>query len=123
MLSFTSAIKFSLVFVFIAFVYNAHAANVVVKCGSKGAHSTITSVLKLLHPEEPNIRTISGACNENVLIQSFDRLTLKSTSGSAVNDVSGQPQYDIEDSHVNLEGLSLTAALRVLFAAMPAFVI
>ena len=58
MLSFTSAIKFSLVFVcIIAFVYNARAANATVKCGSKGAHSKITSVLKLLHPEEPNIMT------------------------------------------------------------------
>ena len=62
--------KFTLIMVF-AMVCSAYAqgVNLKVNCGGRGALSTIHGALKQLHPEESNTITVSGICNENVLIQ------------------------------------------------------
>jgi Right handed beta helix region len=85
------------------------AANVKVHCGGKGQFTSISSALKTLDPNQPNTITVKGKCHENVLIQSFDRLTLISTSGSTINDASGGlgVVVDIEDSHVNLQEFTI----------------
>ena len=66
------------------------AATLSVNCGGKGALSSIGGALKvLLNVPGPNTINVSGACNENVVIQSLDRLTLNATPGASINDVSG----------------------------------
>lgn len=84
----------------VMFPHYATGANLKVHCGAKGALSTINGALKMLHPEEPNTITVSGTCNENIVIQSFDRLTLISDSGATINDASVglNAVVDIEDS-------------------------
>ena len=76
--------------------------NVKVNCSRKaeGALPSINAALKLLAPAISNTVTVSGTCNENILIQGFDRLTLVSTTGATINDASGgqSPVVDIEDS-------------------------
>ncbi len=98
----------------IVFSAYARGASLSVHCGGKGALSTINGALKMLHPEEPNTITVSGTCNENVVIQSFDRLTLISTSGSTINDVSGglSEVVGIADSRsVTLQGFTINGGI------------
>jgi hypothetical protein len=66
------------------------AATLSVTCGGKGALSSIGGALKVLqNVPGPNTIKVSGACNENVVIQSLDRLTLSAAPGASVNDPSG----------------------------------
>jgi hypothetical protein len=98
----------------IVFSGYARGASLIVHCGGKGALSTINGALKMLHPDEPNTITVSGTCNENVVIQSFDRLTLISTAGSTINDVSGglSAVVGIADSHrVTLQGFTINGGI------------
>jgi hypothetical protein len=86
--------------------------NLRVNCGQKveGTLPTINAALKLLSPAMSNTVTVSGTCNENVLIQGFDRLTLISTTGATINDASGGQNsvVDIEDSRrVTLQGFTI----------------
>jgi hypothetical protein len=78
------------------------AANLKVNCNNKTEEglSTINGALKLLNPEGPNTVTVFGSCHENVVIQSFDRLTLIASSGASINDASGGSAVviDIADS-------------------------
>lgn len=81
--------KFVSLLVFVsAFCVNARAADLKVNCSGSGALSTINGALKLLSPMGPNTVTVSGACNENVVIQSFDRLSLIANPGASVTDAS-----------------------------------
>ncbi|HEV2489855.1 MAG TPA: right-handed parallel beta-helix repeat-containing protein [Candidatus Acidoferrales bacterium] len=65
-------------------------ATVSVNCNlSIGPLHSITAALKFLNPQEPNTLNVSGACKENVVIQSFDRLTLNASPGASITDVSG----------------------------------
>lgn len=60
--------------------------------------------------DEPNTITVFGTCNENVVIQSFDKLTLISTTGATINDVSGglSAVLNIEDTNrVTLQGFTI----------------
>ena len=111
MRGFTRPRRFSLIMVFaIALSVYAQGTNLKVNCNGRGSLSTISGALKMLHPEEPNAITVSGTCNENVVIQSFDRLTLISTTGATINDVSGglSAVLDIEDSRrVTLQGFTI----------------
>ncbi len=68
---------------------NVQGANLKVDCGRKGALSTISRALKLLNPRGPNTLTVSGSCYENVVIQTFDNLTLIAGPGASINDASG----------------------------------
>jgi parallel beta helix pectate lyase-like protein len=87
---------------------NALGADVRVNCGGKTPPTTITGALKLVNPNLPNKLTISGTCNENVVIQGFNRLTLIGGPGATINDTSGGVGIviNIEDStDVTLRGL------------------
>jgi hypothetical protein len=70
----------------------AQALTLSVNCGSKQGLTTIGAALKLLQgvlASVPNTINVSGACRENVVIQSRDRLTLNAISGATVVDTSG----------------------------------
>src|ERR1700682_4508715 len=58
------------------------AKTVKVQCGgSKTDPTTISAALKLLNPNVHNTLNIFGACNENVVINGFNRLTLAGKQG------------------------------------------
>ncbi|HLJ29574.1 MAG TPA: right-handed parallel beta-helix repeat-containing protein [Candidatus Angelobacter sp.] len=92
------------------FTVNAHSATVKVNCGKKSG-STINGVLQRLNPEGPNTIIVSGTCNENVLIQGLDRLTLQAgNNGAVINDTSGgnNPTITIVDSQrVLIQGFTI----------------
>jgi hypothetical protein len=67
----------------------AKTLNVQCSSGSRNDPTTISAALKLLDPSVPNTLNISGACHENVVINSFDRLTLMGKPGASVTDASG----------------------------------
>lgn len=95
----------------------AHAVDLNVKCGHKGLPNTINGalkLLKLLNPEGPNTLTVSGTCKENVLIQGFNRLTLRTTTGATINDASGGTGFvvDIDDStDIKLNGFTINGGV------------
>ncbi|PWT81985.1 MAG: hypothetical protein C5B58_08980 [Acidobacteria bacterium] len=68
------------------------AATLYVNCGGKTGFSTIGMALKALKYSEssgPSTINVSGACRENVVIQSVDRLTLNAAPGTSISDPSG----------------------------------
>ena len=83
--------------------------NLKVDCSHEGedALPTITAALAQLNPTGPNTVTVSGACKENVVIWSFDRLTLTANPGASITDASGgaSPVIVIGDStRITLNG-------------------
>jgi hypothetical protein len=92
---------------------SAYAATLSVHCGAKTGFTTIGAALKALKSSEvqgPATINVSGTCTENILIQSFDRLTLITTTGATIDDASGgqNPVVDIEDSHgVTIQGFHI----------------
>jgi len=77
----------------------AQAGTLYVHCGASVGLNSIGAALKALNsPEErgPSTINVSGACNENVVIQSLDRLTLNATPGASINDASGGNLHVIE---------------------------
>ena len=69
----------------------AHATTLYVNCGGKAGLPSIGAALKVLQfPlfSGPNIINVSGACHENVVIQSIDRLTLTSVNAASISDPS-----------------------------------
>src|SRR6267154_4447132 len=89
---------------------SVQATNVSVNCDK---HESVSKALRLLaktNPLGPNKVTVSGGCNENLVIQSMDRLTLTTGNGASITDSSGAtlPVVDIEDSHsVTLQGFTI----------------
>jgi hypothetical protein len=70
----------------------AQAGTLWVDCGGKVGFTSIGAALKALQRFEfggPATINVSGACNENVVIQSIDRLTLTAVKGASINDPSG----------------------------------
>src|SRR5215469_7368826 len=83
------------------------AATLNVNCGGKGPLTSIGAALKALQSVPgPSTIDVSGACNENVVIQSMDRLTLNADNGASVSDASGGKQdvisiFDSRDVAIN----------------------
>ncbi|HYL16118.1 MAG TPA: right-handed parallel beta-helix repeat-containing protein [Terriglobales bacterium] len=95
-------------------VSGAYAANVTVRCGHQGegedSFPSVSAALSHLNPSATNTITVSGACNENVVIQGFDRLTLVASPGASINDASNGADWVvfITDSHrVALQGFAV----------------
>ncbi len=92
---------------------SAQARTLRVNCDAQGGEDTLTTIggaLKLLNPEGPNTLNVSGSCHENIVIQSFGRLTLNAVGGASINDASGGSGFvvDIEDStDVVLQGFTI----------------
>jgi hypothetical protein len=71
---------------------SAHAATLSVSCGEPSGLTTINAAIKLLQSNQslhPATVNVSGACHENVVIQSIDRLTLNAVNGASITDASG----------------------------------
>jgi len=93
----------------------AHAANLSVNCDK---HESIRKALHLVaisNSKGPSTITISGACEENFVIQGMDRVTLITKNGASITDRSGGtlPVVDIEDSQkVTLQGFTINGGNR-----------
>lgn len=88
--------------------------NTSVVCGSPLAPNSINGALAKLNPNGVNVVHVSGSCNENVSVQSFENLTLVANSGASINDPSGGAldALDIADSReVNVEGFTINGAV------------
>jgi hypothetical protein len=71
---------------------SVQAGTLYVNCGGKYGLTSIAAALKALQYGEEHgsaTITVSGVCNENVVIQSLDRLTLNAAPGASINDPSG----------------------------------
>src|SRR5215469_3685499 len=69
---------------------SVNAATLYVNCAAKEGLHSIGAALKVLQNiPGPSTINVSGACNENVVIQNLDRLTLNAAPGASINDVSG----------------------------------
>ena len=85
------------------------AATLYVNCGGKGGMASIGAALRVLQNGEGHDSStinVSGACHENVVIQSMDRLTLNAVNGASISDASGGKQdvisiFDSRDVAVN----------------------
>jgi hypothetical protein len=65
------------------------AATLHVNCAAKEGMHSIGAALKVLrNVPGPNTINVSGACNEDVVIQSMDRVTLNAVNGASINDPS-----------------------------------
>jgi hypothetical protein len=91
----------------------ANAGTLHVNCDSKKGLTRISQAISILqHDESQGSRTIlvSGTCNENVVIQSLDNLTLTAQGGASINDSSGgnADVVDIGDSRrVSIRGFTI----------------
>jgi hypothetical protein len=89
---------------------NAQNNEIAITCGDQRDNQTISGVLAHLDPTRPHTLRVSGTCKENVVIQSFDRLTLIANPGAAISDASAgnMAVVDIEDSQrITLEGFTI----------------
>jgi hypothetical protein len=83
---------------------------IAITCGNQPGNQSISGVLAHLDPTEPHTIRVSGTCQENVVIQSFDRLTLIANPGAAITDASqaNKAVVDIEDSQrIALQGFTI----------------
>jgi len=86
-----------------------------VSCAAKEGLHSIGAALRVLQNGEghsPSTINVSGACRENVVIQSIDRLTLNAVNGASVSDASGGTLdvISIQDSRdVAINGFTINA--------------
>ena len=69
----------------------AQALTLSVNCGSKEGLNSIGAAIKLIQRAgalEPHTINVSGDCNENILVQNIDRLTLNAVNGASITDAS-----------------------------------
>jgi hypothetical protein len=68
----------------------AEGANFSVDCNKGGTISAVIAKISAHSPLGPNLITVTGACHENVSINSLDNLTLQaSKAGASISDASG----------------------------------
>jgi len=93
----------------------AQALTLSVNCGSKEGLASIGAALKVLQgpfTAGPNTINVSGACNENILIQNMDRLTLNAVHGASITDASDGAREVIDVANsvgFTLNGFTITA--------------
>jgi hypothetical protein len=91
------------------------ATTLSVNCAAKDGLHSIGAALKVLQNgegHEPSTVNVSGACHENLVIQSLDRLTLNAVNGACVSDASGGTLdvILIQDSRdVSVNGFTINA--------------
>lgn len=95
----------------------AQAGTLWVNCGGKGGFTTIGAAIKALQ-SIPVAGTatiiVSGACHENVVIQSIDQLTLTAVKGASITDASGGTTDVVAvgpTATVNVEGFTLNGSV------------
>jgi len=73
------------------FGVSAHATTLTVNCGGKYGLTTIGAALKALQYSEGHASStinVSGTCNEDVVIQGMDHVTLNAVNGASIHDPS-----------------------------------
>jgi hypothetical protein len=93
----------------------AQAANLRVNCDRHESISKALSLLAKTNPLGPNRVIVSGGCNENLVIQSMDRLTLITEMGASITDRSERTLavVDIENSQrVTLQGFTINGGAQ-----------
>ena len=93
---------------------SVQAATLSVNCGGQYGLTSINAALRALQSSEESFRpvtiNVSGACHENVVIQSIDRLTLNAVNGASITDASSGALdvIDVFDSRdVTITGFSI----------------
>jgi hypothetical protein len=79
-----------------------------------GHNRSINAVLAKLDPHRAWTLEVSGTCNENVTIQSFENITLIANPGASINDASGGTLdvLDVFDTHeFSLQGFTINGGL------------
>src|SRR5713101_1966588 len=103
---------------------SAQNNEIAITCGDQPGNQSISGVLAHLDPTQPHTIRVSGTCKENVLIQSFDRLTLIANPGAAITDASGgnTAVVDIEDSQrITLQGFTVNGGATGVFCGHHSF--
>lgn len=115
-MKFTRLRKFVSLLVFVgALCTHARAADLKVNCSGSGELSTINGALGLLNPQGPNSVTVSGACHENIVIQSFDRLTLIASPGASITDASNgnlDVVFITDSQRISITGFTINGGIR-----------
>lgn len=99
--------------VLLLFVAAAQAETLRVNCNSKKGLTHISQAINILQDDASHGSStilVSGTCNENVVIQSLDNLTLTAQGGASINDSSGgnADVIDIGDSRrVSISGFTI----------------
>jgi hypothetical protein len=92
-----------------------HALTLHVNCGQQTGLTTIGAAIKVVQSFEesrPVTVLVTGACQENVVIQGIDRLTLTAVNGASITDASGGKLdvISIQDSRdVAINGFTISA--------------
>lgn len=103
--------------VLMATVSAAHALTLQVRCGGSSGLTSIGAAMQVLQEEGAgrfNTINVSGACVENVVIQSMDRLTLNALNGASIVDASAGnlSPVTIDDSRdVTLNNFTVSGGL------------
>lgn len=112
---------FNLTTVFaLTFCAYPQAANLKVDCSHRREDTfhTIAAALSRLNPIGPNTVTVSGACHENIVILSFDRLSLIADPGASITDASGGTSAVIvigDSTRITLEGFLVNGGSTGIF--------
>ena len=70
-----------------------------VNCGDPKKDNSINAALALLNPAEPNTLQVSGTCNEDVVVESFQRLTIVGSRGAIIHgslQVAASPGFTLQ---------------------------
>ncbi len=78
----------------LALSLTAGATTVAVDCGAKKDNS-INAALAGLAKQGPHTINITGTCNENVVIENFDDVTLAGSAGASLNFVPGPDNFQV----------------------------
>lgn len=93
----------------------AQALTLSVNCGSREGLNSIGAALMVLQGplgSLPNTINVSGGCNENILIQNMDRLTLNAVNHASITDASDGTREVIDVANsagFTLNGFTITA--------------
>lgn len=66
-----------------------------VNCGVPGKAGSINAMLGKLDPAGPNVVIVHSNCRENVVINGFDRLTLRAAAGAQLSDASSGNEWGV----------------------------
>jgi hypothetical protein len=105
---------FSVALLAVVFPLVAGAADILVNCDNPIHHNSINGALAVIRKEGPNTILVSGTCNEHVLIEDFDRLTLTGNPTATINaPTEGAPVVSILSSdHIELRRLTINGGIN-----------
>ena len=93
---------------------SAYGVELTVECSNPRAKlKSITQALAFLPKQGPNTIHVSGSCNENVIIDGFDNLTLVANPGASINDPTPSIPDDndvvdvLNSRHITVDGFTI----------------